>query len=89
MSIIKERINPMGLRYILTSEGDKTIIRLGTKSITVNMSLEEVSQCWYSWQMQGAYMQDAFSKLSAEEREFLMTGITPAEWNNIFAEKEE
>lgn len=35
----------------------------------------------------GALVQDAFPRLSAGEREFLMTGITPAEWNATFAEE--
>ena len=33
----------------------------------------------------GALAQDAFPQLNADEREFLMTGITPAEWNEAFA----
>jgi hypothetical protein len=33
---------------------------------------------------QGAMIQDAFPFLSAEEREFLMTGIRPDEWKRIF-----
>lgn len=37
----------------------------------------------------GAYIQDAFSFLTPEQREFLMTGIRPDERNLIFAEEEE
>jgi hypothetical protein len=33
----------------------------------------------------GALAQDAFPQLDADGREFLMTGITPAEWNEAFA----
>ena len=33
----------------------------------------------------GELVQNAMPQLSAEEREFLMTGITPAEWNEAFA----
>lgn len=36
----------------------------------------------------GALIQDAFPGLSAEYREFLMTGITPEEWNEIFPKDE-
>lgn len=32
----------------------------------------------------GTLIQDAFSFLSPEEREFIMTGITPEEWKMIF-----
>ena len=29
-------------------------------------------------------IQDAFPEMKAEDREFLMTGITPAEWDRMF-----
>jgi hypothetical protein len=35
--------------------------------------------------MEGALIQDVMPNLSPDEREFLMTGITPAEWNEMFA----
>ena len=34
----------------------------------------------------GMYIQDAMPKLSDEEREFMMTGITPEEWDATFCE---
>jgi hypothetical protein len=37
----------------------------------------------------GALVQDAFPHLSPEEREFLMTGITPEEWEENFGTEEE
>jgi hypothetical protein len=37
----------------------------------------------------GALIQHAFPHLSAEEREFFMTGITPSEWAEAFSEDEE
>lgn len=36
----------------------------------------------------GAYIQDAFPQLSADDREFLKTGITSEEWDSIFPEEE-
>ena len=32
----------------------------------------------------GGFAQDVFPTLSAEEREFLISGITPNEWNEMF-----
>lgn len=32
----------------------------------------------------GALMQEAFPYLTPDEREFLMTGLTPEEWEEIF-----
>jgi len=37
----------------------------------------------------GALAQDAFEGLSADYREFIMTGITPDEWNAYFPPEEE
>lgn len=33
----------------------------------------------------GACIQDAMPNVSPEDREFLMTGITPEEWNDTFS----
>ena len=37
----------------------------------------------------GEYVQVAFSNLSAGEREFIMTGITPKEWEEMFGGMDE
>ena len=36
----------------------------------------------------GSLIQDAFSWLTNGEREFLITGITPEEWDNLFQEED-
>lgn len=33
-------------------------------------------------------VQDAFPNLNAEQREFLISGITPQEWNDTFGKEE-
>ena len=38
---------------------------------------------------QGALLQNAFPNLSADEREFLKTGITSEEWESLFGIEEE
>ena len=40
--------------------------------------------CLDNWRYRGALIQDAFPDLDADQREFLMTGITPAEWAEMF-----
>lgn len=35
------------------------------------------------------YVRDAFPLLSAEDREFLVTGVTPEEWDELFGDIEE
>ena len=32
-------------------------------------------------------IQDAFPNLDAEQREFILTGVTPQEWNDTFGEE--
>jgi len=37
----------------------------------------------------GAFVQDAFPQLTAAEREFILTGITPKEWAEVFGEDDD
>jgi hypothetical protein len=39
--------------------------------------------------MNGMLIQNAMPDLSADDREFIMTGITPEEWKKTFPEGEE
>ena len=48
------------------------------------MSMTFTRQQYDAWKA-GQLIQDAMPQLSAEEREFLMTGITPDEWDEAFA----
>ena len=41
-----------------------------------------------NWKSGGTLIQEALPHLTADEREFLMTGITPEEWNEAFGEEE-
>ena len=34
----------------------------------------------------GAYVQDAFPHLSADDREFIISGVTAEEWTELFGE---
>jgi|TARA_R110002050_G_scaffold197814_1_gene332633 hypothetical protein len=45
----------------------------------------DVSEKQITLWMEGALIQDVMPDLSPDEREFLMTGITPAEWDEAFA----
>jgi len=52
----------------------------GSKSaMKIDVTLEQMA----SWE-QGELVQNAMPNLSAYEREFIMTGITPTEWNEMF-----
>ncbi len=98
--MILTRQNSMGLTYSLSevlTDRSKTNITLVNrrkstdplKRITVDMPIEELSQCWFNWQMGGQFIQTAFRKLNAEEREFLITGMTPEDWAKTFPKESE
>lgn len=44
--------------------------------------------CWKKWQM-GVRAQVAFRDLSPSEREFVISGMTPAEWEALMGNEEE
>lgn len=56
-------------------------------SMEIPLSEEEFTNSYNSWRS-GTLIQDAFPTLSIEQREFLMTGITPDEWARAFGEEE-
>ena len=41
------------------------------------------------WLHNDGYIQDIFPGLNADEREFIVSGLTPEAWNKIFGEEEE
>lgn len=88
------RVNHMGQKYhmieVLNEKGEitgKTEIRTGGKKLVVNHPIMKLSQAWYDWMMRGFPIQTVFYFMSADEREFLLTGITPEEWNKLFSEE--
>lgn len=88
---IIHRENAMGLKFMISNIGQfeaipTTIILIGqNKKIEVQHSLESINQGFFHW-MNGKRVQEAFSFLTADEREFLMTGITKEEWDKTFSE---
>jgi len=52
-----------------------------TRSLDLNITPEQVKSY-----LKGALIQDAFPDLSADDREFIMTGIVPEEWDKLFGE---
>lgn len=51
--------------------------------MAIPMSTAEFEDAHEAWQC-GKMIQDAFPMLSAEQREFIMTGISPQKWNEMF-----
>ena len=55
-----------------------------TRTQEINISCAEIER--YE---QGALIQDAFPNLTKNEREFIMTGMTSEEWEELFGKPEE
>ena len=51
------------------------------------MSLPITEEQYNAWE-QGTLVQDAMPHLSPDEREFIMTGITPEEWADNFGDEQ-
>lgn len=47
-------------------------------SIDIDVTVEQLN----NWRASGELIQNAFPNLTADEREFLMTGITPDSWTD-------
>lgn len=54
------------------------------RSIDLPITEEQVRR----WNAREGYIQEIFSNLSADEREFIMTGISAEEWDDTFKEAE-
>jgi len=64
----------------------KSIISGRTNTMELDISQEQLDR-WESVDKQ--LIQVAFPNLSSSEREFLMTGITPTEWNDTFGDDDD
>jgi hypothetical protein len=53
----------------------------------LGISLEDLDAGLAVWEG-GATIQAAFPQLSADEREFILTGITPGEWRSLGREED-
>jgi len=80
----------MNARVVTFSEDTVTVVAKSPFSGSLNEMILSISPLeWevaYAKWVSGAYIQDAFSMLDAGEREFLMTGITPDQFDNMFEE---
>ena len=52
-------------------------------NLTNVMDINVTQEQYLAW-LDGTLIQDAMPNISADEREFIMTGITPEEWDSAF-----
>jgi uncharacterized protein (DUF779 family) len=50
------------------------------------MNLDITEEQYFSWKT-GDLVQNVFPHLNSEEREFIVSGITPQEWKEVFGEE--
>ena len=55
-----------------------------TRTRDIDLTMSEVSDY-----INGALAQDAFAHLSVDDREFIISGITPEEWDDLFGSQPE
>ena len=63
--------------------GKKSQLSGKSHEIEIDVSEKQIT-LW----MEGELIQNVMPNLSPDEREFLMTGITPAEWDEAFAQSD-
>lgn len=69
-------------------DGRCTVTRRSGMSGNISkMEMRFTFEQYQNW-LDGALIQNALPQLTAEEREFLMTGTTPQEWEAAFGDAE-
>ena len=83
-TFIALRKNKLGMNYRISQRDGEQFARLKTddKEIRINCTLGDLNRAWHKWSYEGKLIQEAFPFLSNDEREFIMSGLTP----NDFAE---
>jgi len=57
-------------------------------TIELDMIQMVFDDCYVAWS-EGANIQDAFPMLDSDQREFIMTGLTPEDWSMLFPDDRE
>ena len=79
----------MSLRPFSVSrvEGGVEIYVDRSSMIFPNVTLEQIREAHHAYYHEDKVVQQAFHFLNADQREFLMTGMTPYDWDRIFPAK--
>lgn len=81
--------NRAGLRYIIEGNNEQTTISIPSegKAITVNRGVFIILRSWAIWVETNELVQEAFPYMTPSEREFLISGTTGEEWEEMFGEE--
>ena len=61
-----------------------SVLSRTTRTFDLNVTVEQLR----AWSM-GLYAQQAFPQLTPDEREFIISGVTPEEWNAHFGTEDD
>ena len=56
--------------------------------ITRTLDIPVTHDQLYEWQQRGVMIQNAMPNLTADQREFLMTGVTAEEWKEMWGDED-
>lgn len=77
-------------RLTFHENGTATVIRYNMMTGKFNKAIISItSEQYYRWNQRRELIQDVMPNISKEEREFLMTGYTPDDWEKMFPKDEE
>ena len=84
---MKIEIRPAQFGYILS---DGRVEARRRCQVTGDLFIIRVdAQALIEWKAKRLCVQDVFPELNQDEREILMTGYTPAEWDGLFKEDDD
>jgi len=66
---------------------DTTHVVVGGNTTTIPMPIMAFSAAIHDWRS-GVLVQDAFPTLNPDQREFIMTGLLPDQWDTLFKESQ-
>jgi hypothetical protein len=87
-----QRENRLGIKYLIREVSYKEIvvqIKGTEKAMLIKVPMQQFLAGWFKWQINGDFIQDAFHFLNEDEREFILTGLMPGDWEKIFENLEE
>jgi hypothetical protein len=77
-------------RLTFYSDGTALVIRYSVLSGKFNKAILKIDEEQYNrWKDKRSLIQDVFPHLDSDEREFLMTGYTPEDWQAMFPPTDE
>jgi len=80
---LKVRANESGETVVLANG------MFGIRTMTMPIKFEDFIARWQRDKIEaGKMMQEVFPEFSSEQREFLISGCTPDDWNKMFSKEE-